>query len=113
MITQKNRFHGHRSVSRVHGSLAHSPVCSLRYAKNNKGDYRLAVVVSKKVDGRAVTRNRIRRRIYEIFRTQGRLNGLGVDIVVYVKTVDIAKMPHKELSDQMLTLTKKALVSLH
>jgi len=81
--------------------------------KNNKGDYRLAVVVSKKVDRRAVARNRIRRRIYEIFRTQGRLSGLGVDVVIYVKIVDVATIPHKELSDQISKLTKKALISLH
>jgi len=113
VINRKNRFHGHRSVSRVRGSLDHYPTLSVRYAKNKKSDYRLAVVVSRKISKLAVVRNRIRRRIYETFRTQERLKGLGIDMVIYVKTSDVAEMPTKDLSDQILKLTKKAISSLH
>lgn len=113
MISRKNRFHGHNSVSRVRGPSAHSEILSIRYSSNKKKDYRLAVVVSKKVDNRAVVRNRIRRRIYESVRTQGRLNNLAIDVVFYVKDISIATVPNDKLNEEVAILTKKALKALH
>jgi len=108
VIARKNRFHGHRSVSKVRGSTIETPLLSIRFGKNKKGDYRLAVVVSKKVSGLAVTRNRIRRRLYELVRTQKALDGLSIDVVVYVKSPDVASVPHKKLSQEISELLKKA-----
>ena len=109
MIRRANRFHGHHSVMKVRGSVAHGKVLSFRYAKNRGPSYRLAVVVSKKVAPHAVTRNRIRRRVFELIRTQGRVENTPIDIVVYVKTSDIAKLDHDLLSKEVTSLTKKAL----
>lgn len=113
MIIRKNRFHGHHSVSKVRGSVTHSTNYSIRTAKNNKKDYRLAVVVSKKVDSRAVIRNRIRRRIFEVFRTQGELEGLPIDVVIYIKDSKVAKIPYADFSDEIIKLLKKAKSSIH
>lgn len=41
---------------------------AVKVLTKSRGDYRLAVVVSKKVHKSAVTRNRIRRRLYECVR---------------------------------------------
>jgi ribonuclease P protein component len=109
VIARKNRFHGHNSVSKVRGSTVYSPLLSIRYEKNNKNDYRLAVVVSKKVDGHAVVRNRIRRRIYEIFRKQEKLNNLPINVVVYAKNTDLATMPHEKLAGEIEGLTNKVI----
>ncbi len=71
MITRRSRFHGHNAVRTVYknGQTVRQPELSLKYMPRQNGrGYRVAVVVSRKVHKSAVTRNRIRRRIYEIVR---------------------------------------------
>ena len=70
MIAKQNRFHGRNSLNTVYrkGKAVRGEYASLRYASSRRKDYRLAVVVSRKVSKSAVVRNRIRRRIYEIVR---------------------------------------------
>lgn len=109
MIGRTNRFHGHRAVSSVRGSVVHGRLMSIRVAKNKKDDYRLAVVVSKKTAPHAVTRNRIRRRIFEQIRTQKRVNNLPIDLVVYVKTDAVEHIPTEDLTKEISALTKKSL----
>lgn len=84
----------------------------MRYQKNKINDYRLAVVVSKKVAPKAVTRNRIRRRLFEQVRVQGRVSNLPVDLIIYVKTIDAALMESVDLSNEVASLTKKMLAQL-
>lgn len=74
------------------------------YTKTKRSDYRMAVVVSKKVAKSAVTRNRIRRRLYESVRKQGLLNGQPVDAVFVVQKDSLAEIESKILDSQ----TKKA-----
>ncbi len=71
MISRAHRFHGHNSLNYVyrHGNSCRVEFMALRVAPNKRPDYRMAVVVSKKVSKSAVVRNRIRRRLYEIIRT--------------------------------------------
>ncbi len=112
MIRRRNRFHGHRSVSRVRGRVVHTALFSVRCADNKRQDYRVAVVVSKKVDKRAVVRNKIRRRIYELIRTHAELTGLPVDMVVYVKSADVASMPFEELTRQLLRTARPLVLAI-
>lgn len=112
MIGRANRFHGHRSVSNVRGEVAHGRLMSIRFIKNKKNDYRLAVVVSKKIAPTAVVRNRIRRRIFELVRTEKRLTGQPIDVIIYAKTSAIGEMEHDDLGREVSNLTKKALASV-
>ncbi len=70
MISRRNRFHGYNSLNHVYrtGKSVRGEYLGLRYVSSKKPDYRLAVVVSKKVSKSAVVRNRLRRRIYETVR---------------------------------------------
>ncbi len=71
MIARKHRFHGYGSLRYVyqHGRTVRGPLSTLKFAPNERrADYRLAVVVSRKVHKSAVVRNRIRRRLYEAVR---------------------------------------------
>ena len=70
MISKKNRFHGRGSLDYLYrkGRSVRCEGVTLRYMDSKRGDYRLAVVVSKKVSKLAVVRNRIRRRVYETVR---------------------------------------------
>ncbi len=71
MLAKDYRFHGRRSLAHVYrkGKTVRGSLFSVRYIRRPNGcSYRCAVVVSKKVSKSAVTRNRIRRRIYELCR---------------------------------------------
>lgn len=108
MIAKKHRFHGHRSVSRVRGHSLHLPYFKVFYAYNDKRtDYRMAVVVSKKIAKSAVVRNRIRRRLYESVRVSQALSGKSVDCVFVVSNVALAELAQTELDLQIAKVASK------
>ena len=102
MIALKNRFHGHNSVTKVRGSSVGSDGFKVFCARNHKRtDYRMAVIVSKKVAKSAVVRNRIRRRLYESVRVSGHLSSSPVDAVFLVQDAKLATIPHVQLVAQV------------
>lgn len=114
MIGRANRFHGYGSLRYVykHGKTVRGQMLSLRYCPNDKRqDYRLAVVVSKKIHKSAVARNRMRRRIYEEIRKQ-LLPGQPFDLVVTVFQVSVKEVPATELSQQITSLLEQADLSI-
>lgn len=110
MLTRAHRFHGHASLNYVyrHGSTVRGPQIALRYVRNNRrSDYRVAVIVSRKVHKSAVQRNRIRRRIYEIVRT-GKSISQSFDIVITIFSEQMVEMPPAELQHLIYGLLGKA-----
>jgi len=110
MIGRANRFHGYGSLRYVYrrGKNVRGPLMSLRYCPNEKRqDYRLAVVVSKKINKSAVARNRIRRRIYEDFRKQI-APGQPFDLVITVFQASVQELPPADLSQQIAHLIEQA-----
>ncbi|HYF96749.1 MAG TPA: ribonuclease P protein component [Patescibacteria group bacterium] len=107
MISRKNRFRGHKSLDYTyrHGKSYRSGSLGMKTAPSRGQDYRLAVVVSKKISKSAVKRNRIRRRIFEQFRQMRAEHNHPIkhDIIVTVFSDDVATMP----SDQLTVLCKK------
>jgi ribonuclease P protein component len=108
MIGQKNRFHGHGGLKAVYrnGKTVRGPLMNLKYASrpSAKG-YRAAVVVSKKVHKSAVTRNRIRRRLYEIIRRADSQLTEGKDLIITVfseRAADIAAPELKKMAEELL-----------
>jgi ribonuclease P protein component len=69
----------------------------MRFVPGKYNDYRVAVVVSKKVAKAAPARNRIRRRVYEAVRllAPGRLKNQ--DIVITIFDDRFLTIPHSEL----------------
>lgn len=111
MITKANRFHGHNSLSLVYrkGQTFSVAQASLRYfPKKNDKPYRLAIVVSRKVDKSAVVRNRIRRRLYEAFRARSKDFNQNADIVLTVHSAQIATMKNLELDELVSHLLIKS-----
>lgn len=110
MIGRANRFHGYGSLRYVyrHGKTVRGQMLSLRYCPNDKRqDYRLAIVVSKKINKSAVARNRMRRRIYEEFRKQ-LAPGQAYDLVVTVFQANVEDLPAPELKQQIASLIEQA-----
>lgn len=100
MINRKHRFHGYHSLDSVYrrGKQIRSTYCSLKFLKRDTGeDYRLAVVVSKKVSKSAVVRSRIRRRIYEVMRTNIPAH-TNLDMVLTVYDSAIMKLSTEQLN---------------
>lgn len=112
MISRKYRFHGHNSLNFLfrNGKTVRADFLSMRYVEAKGDDYRLAVVVSKKVSKSAVVRNRIRRRIYEIVRLMHKESGQPIkfDMMITVFDEQIAQMPHDNLQQMVLKLMQKA-----
>jgi ribonuclease P protein component len=111
MITRVHRFHGHVSLPTLYrrASTVRGVNMNVKYsARRPDQPYRLAVVVSRKVNKSAVVRNRIRRRIYETVRPwESRLNE-PYDIVVMVYSDTLAATPRAELEQQLSDMFTKA-----
>lgn len=111
MIDKTHRFQGYGSLRFVYqkGQTIRGAFGSLKYALNRRRDtYRVAVVVSRKVHKSAVVRNRIRRRIYEIVRTEAaRING-AYDLVFIVYSDQLATMPAAQLREGVCEKLEKA-----
>lgn len=87
------------------GKSAAAPTLALYCRKNRQPENRLGLTVGKKVGG-AVTRNRVRRRLREIYRLhQGELR-TGYDIVV-VARVRAAHSRYRELERSLLSLSDR------
>lgn len=111
MISVTHRFHGYNSLQGVYrrGQSIRGPLLSLRFARRDpKRPYRVAVVVSRKVHKSAVTRNRIRRRIYEAVRHSDKAITSGTDLVFTVFSDKIVELPAAELEASIGELLRKA-----
>jgi len=104
MISRKHRFHGYGSLRFVYrnGSTVRGPLFAIKTMPNTKRtSYRLAVVVSRKVSKSAVSRNRIRRRLYETVRSLESSIVSPHDIVITVFHETLLDAPSKELTSQV------------
>lgn len=111
MISGKHRFHGRNALNAVyrHGRSVRVEHMALRVTPSKRADYRLAVVVSKKVSKSAVVRNRIRRRLYEIIRLlkdEQRIDW-PFDMVLVVYDDRAAKVSSEELREEVVRLLSK------
>jgi len=111
MILKKYRFHGYNSLRHVYttGKTVRAGSMALRISPNpHRTDYRLAIVVSKKVSKSAVKRNRMRRRLYEIVRGYEPQMIAQLDMVLTVFEDAVATMPADELNGLVSKLLKDA-----
>lgn len=111
MISVRHRFHGYGGVRAVYqdGKGIRGPMMSLKYMDRGKRrGYRAAVVVSKKVHKSAVTRNRIRRRVYELIRRADPRLTDRKDLVLTVFSERVAELDADKLRLAVEELLNKA-----
>lgn len=109
MISREYRFHGYNSLRHVYqkGRTLKGAALSVKYTLNDRRDkYRVAVVVSRKVNKSAVVRNQIRRRLYEEIRSL--TIAKPYDIVVTVYEEAMQQMEPDRLRPQLVELLKSA-----
>lgn len=101
MFSKKNRY---SFKNRLPRQILNFPSFTVRYEKNEEG-LKVAVVVSKKVDKRAVIRNKIKRIILEAVRkTLG--TDTGLTLVFYAKKpAASSENLEKEVADVINKLT--------
>ncbi len=105
MLASPHRFHGLNSLNYVYrsGQTVRSGQVSLKYAINQRRQtYRVAVVVSRKVDKSAVVRNRIRRRVYEIVRAHAADIQAPYDLVFTIFNAQLAEQDAKKLEHSIV-----------
>ena len=111
MLSQKHRFHGHGSLKYLYrnADTFRSRHITVRIKSNpHRKDSRFAVVVSKKVHKSAVGRNRIRRRVYELLRTEmSSIEGIQ-DVAVIVTSGEAIFLPQPELEATLIGLLTQA-----
>ncbi len=103
IISIKNNYEFRRLYSRGKSASASNLVLYCR--KNGRQENRLGITVSTKV-GKAVVRNRVRRRIREIYRLNGHLLEPGYDIVI-VARVRSREATFAQLDRDFLYLSEK------
>lgn len=111
MLSFPFRFHGHGSLRYAYknGQAVRSRLITIKYTKNDhRKNPRFAVVVSKKVHKSAVGRNRIRRRLYEIIRSEIPEFKSPHDVVVMVFSSEVLTLPHEELIETVKQLFTQA-----
>ena len=92
---------------RLYGSVGQVNGYMVLYARKNRtGQNRVGVTVSKKL-GKAVVRNRVRRRLREVYRLNEARFAPGWDIVVVARSRCISA-DFGKLTDAYLSLAKKA-----
>lgn len=111
MIAQKYRFHGHGSLRYLyrHADVIRTRTLTVRYIQNPRRKLpRFTVVVAKKVLKKAVDRNRIRRRVYEVIRElHPEIKG-SFDIAVTVFSAELLDVSHDELKRQVIQTFERA-----
>jgi ribonuclease P protein component len=107
MLAAPNRLRKTKDIDRVYKRGVYGGaegMLSLKATPNGRPETRLVVVVGKKIDKRAVVRNRIRRRLTELLREQWTTVPGGYDIVVSVHS-DLSHEPF----DRLRALLRQAL----
>lgn len=113
MLAKISRFRGRNSLHAIYkyGQTVSDKQLSIKYLKLTKEKPpRIAVVVSRKVNKSAVTRNRIRRRMYEQLRLKTTEKKLNSDIILVVYSDDYATVKSPELSKTLDHLLNKSQV---
>lgn len=112
MLAKKHRFHRRNHVRHVYksGLTVRQQLFTAKFTVGKPTfPTRVAVVVSRKVDKRAVVRNRIRRRLYELMRLRIDQLPAGTSMVITVFSAGVANLPPKELEKALDTLLKQVL----
>ena len=100
MLASSHRLRSAADIARVYkrGSYGGSGgALSVKAVSSGRPDYRLVVVVGKKVSKKAVVRNTIRRKLVELVRTNQATVPGGYDIVVSVHA-DISQLATSALA---------------
>lgn len=109
MLPSKNRLKKTRDFNRIYcyGHKFFSRELILRWGENNKEEYsRWGIIVSRKVDKKAVVRNKIKRRLRAILRENIKYWPLKRDIILIARP-QIKEWSFSELKENLEQILRK------
>jgi ribonuclease P protein component len=107
MIPKKQRLQRNLINKILHkGQKVDQKYFSYKYAPSKSQSSRFCVIISLKVSPKAVIRNRLRRKIYEIIRLNAALVSSPYDIIIICKK-GAPGLAHKELLQEITKAFKK------
>lgn len=91
MLPKPHRLSG-RMVARVYskGQFDRLPGSTIKYLTNRSNILRLVVIVPKKIDNRAVVRNRLRRQVIEGLKTTILNSQKSLDVAILINKKEVA-----------------------
>lgn len=109
MIAKRFRLHKKRDFDELSKSSNkfYSNNFILRFTDNNKDISCFAVVISKKVNPKAVVRNKTKRRIYEAIRLNLDKINKGFNIIIFVKK-GVLDLNYQDIEKELLYILEKA-----
>jgi len=111
MLKAANRLRAQGDFARAYqgGKTRHGEFVMVRARANHKPVNRYGIVVSKKVSKRAVARNRIKRRIMAIVRTELPLSASsGADLIIVVRP-NAPTSSHNALQQDIIRVVQQSL----
>lgn len=105
MIPYRHRFHGYNALRFVtrQGVAVRGRMITVKYTLNpRRSSSRFSVVVSKKIYKRAVQRNLVRRRVYEIIRRELPYLQEKHDVMIIVTNRETISLSHEELKSEIV-----------
>lgn len=113
MLSSTYRFHSRGGIKYTYqkGKTLRSAQISLVYADNSRKRQRFSVVISKKVLKSAVSRNRIRRRVYEAIRLELHNFSAHKDCIFIIHSPQLAILPFAELQQLISRLLQKTIAT--
>jgi len=108
MLPKEYRLIKDKDFARVarYGQKAYSPELNLKWIKNNQPYSRWGIVVSLKVDKKAVVRNKIKRRLRAILREKIDSLAPGWDVIIITKD-RIKELDYSQLQNMFLEILSK------
>jgi len=103
MLVRSQRLRDNRDILRVlqRGRSVRTAHLKLIILANNHPQTRAAAVISKRIDKRAVVRNRNRRRVIEVIRINLAHLKSGFDILVYIQS-DLSAVTSVDLEAEIM-----------
>ena len=111
-ITKENdfdKFFG-RNFKKIGGRNSSSSGFVVKAMKNELGEDRFGIIVSNKIEKRAVYRNKIKRRIREVLKkikTEKRVRNINYDILIVVQK-GVKEMNYEMIEKEVGRLVEKA-----
>ncbi|MEA2064727.1 MAG: ribonuclease P protein component [Patescibacteria group bacterium] len=108
MLAKKYCLKGKANFEKVfkQGSKCFIELFGIRMLKNNLGYSRFGIIISSKISKKAVVRNKIKRRISEIFRLNLKNFRSGFDVIIICRK-PILEVTYQDIEKEILSSTKK------
>lgn len=107
MLSSENRLRKRKEFGYIYkkGKVVHSPYLNIIYVDNNRKNFKMGFSISKKI-GKAVVRNKTKRRLSAIIRENLNLIKNEYNYVVVAKP-DIDKLTYAQLKENFEKALKK------